>query len=763
MGSEVKVLRFTIGLGVAVLVLLGTAACEIPFRMPAAKTTLSGYQIESGYSGGLAVVKDRKAFRHGYIDAGGAVVIPARFSDARPFSEGLAAVEEDFRDGFGYIDRQGQWAIEPQFDSALPFSEEMAAVRLGNKWGFIDRSGTLQIRPRYDDAFGFSGGRARVVSEGLFGFVDRRGEWVVPPTFYKAGDFRQGRAFVCDRSLCGFIDESGRHVTPREFDDAGTFSEGLAPVRRGEKWGYLDLSGKVVIEPRFDEASEFSEGLAKVGIVKESSFDPKFGGYTGRSTFRGFIDRQGREVIGPKILDATSFVEGISVVRVPQGGLCSDCYQYRLMKRDGEFMPGRFDLASEFSGGRAVVTTADRSYVVDKKGSPIVELDHSYISDRTESWHRVTSLRFGYVDVAGAVVLSHVYASAQPFSEGLAMVEGPRERRVYPRRFIDRAGSPVVEVPQEVSRALPFTDGLSLVSNSDGKRARYGFMNRTGALVIPAQYADAAPFSEGLAAVKVSSDLSTNDWGYIDTKGAFVIPPRFKAAGSFSNGLAFVEWVSEERYIQSAVIDARGRHVVEKPFLPEVSRALFGTPSLAQFQARRSHRFGEPLVPTIDGGVHGYSDRSGKLVIRDARFIHMGLFSEGRAPVMVRDAGSVSGGSWGYIDPKGRLAISAMFTEARGFSEGLAWVRDGAGRFGAVTPSGELAIPPMWLLEVHPFCSGASRVKVNGRYGYLDQTGAFRIPPGFVRAEDFSDGLAVTGVANPARTRSRARAQSWPE
>ncbi len=517
-------------------------------------------------------------------------------------------------------------------------------------------------------------------------------------------------------------------------------------MRVGEKWGYVDRTGRVAIPPAYDEAEPFAEGLARVGVVKDGTFDTKFGGYSGRTTVSGFVDSSGKWALPPKMLGATSFSGGFTAVRLPAGGLCSDCYEYRFMAKDGSFLPGRFDVVRPFSEGLAAVARNRRSWVVDATGTPLVELDSSWVEDDSRDAGAHVPHRFGYVDGDGKTALPHVLLSAQPFSEGVALVEERSDRHGRKRRFVDREGRTVLEVPAAVGQALPFAGGLSLVSSTKGGETRYGFMDRTGSVVVPVQFANASSFSEELAAVKVSRDLAANDWGYVDPKGTFVVAPRFKAAGPFSNGLAYVEWVTKERYLLSGVIDRSGRVVVEKPFALDLSQALFGSPSVEQFRRLRGFDFGERLVPRLDAAGPSWSGPDGRKVVPLSPLAAVGLFSEGRAPVQAR-SGSPEGTSWGYADPSGRLVVPAVHAAALPFSEGLGLVRDFAGRWGWVTPSGEWAIPPMWLEEARPFSGGRAPVKLNGRWGYLDRSGRFAVPPGFVRADSFFEGLAVTAVA----------------
>ena len=70
----------------------------------------------------------------------------------------------------------------------------------------------------------------------------------------------------------------------------------------------------------------------------------------------------------------------------------------------------------------------------------------------------------------------------------------------------------------------------------------WGFIDKSGTLVIPPKFDDAESFLEGLAKIEVEGL-----YGYADKSGAIVIPPQFKEADSFSDGFA-------------PVGDSRGRH-----------------------------------------------------------------------------------------------------------------------------------------------------------------------------------------------------------
>ena len=79
--------------------------------------------------------------------------------------------------------------------------------------------------------------------------------------------------------------------------------------------------------------------------------------------------------------------------------------------------------------------------------------------------------------------------------------------------------------------ALPFSEGKAGVS----QKKLYGYIDDTGALVIPLQFSGAASFGQGFAGVKMQSK-----WGFINTEGTVVIKQAYSAVNTFQSGLCAV-------------------------------------------------------------------------------------------------------------------------------------------------------------------------------------------------------------------------------
>lgn len=168
--------------------------------------------------------------------------------------------------------------------------------------------------------------------------------------------------------------------------------------------------------------------------------------------------------------------------------------------------------------------------------------------------------------------------------------------------------SPTGSGPQQVDPSdfpkASYHEGLAAVRLGD----RYGYIDRSGRVVIPPRFHFAQIFSEGMARVVVD-DRS----GYIDRTGRVVIAPRFHRAFKFSDGLArvcappehpsllfrvarLVGWEDHDAY-PCGYVDRTGRLVIDYQYLP-------------------AHGFedGYARVTTLDGR-EGYVDRTGRFAL----------------------------------------------------------------------------------------------------------------------------------------------------
>jgi hypothetical protein len=181
--------------------------------------------------------------------------------------------------------------------------------------------------------------------------------------------------------------------------------------------------------------------------------------------------------------------------------------------------------------------------------------------------------------------------------------------------------------------------------------------------------------------------LMEGKWGYIDKQGKLVLKADFAGGSRFSEGLAAVQMVKAGRV--------------------------------------------------------GFIDETGKVVI-PIQFDLADPFSEGYSAVWINH-------KWGFIDRTGRLAIPATFDAALHFTDGAAVVGtnfpSGMAYF-YINKNGEpLLDPAIKFLMAMPFGQGLAPVRQLGQnIRFIDHAGKTVIPPTFLGAANFADGLAPVYV-----------------
>jgi hypothetical protein len=308
-----------------------------------------------------------------------------------------------------------------------------------------------------------------------------------------------------------------------------------------------------------------------------------------------------------------------------------------------------------------------------------------------------TAYDVGFIDETGKMVVPPRFRSARSFSEGLAFVDG-REFR----GFIDLQGKPVIKT-DDYTR--DFHEGLAAVSSSEGF-SPWGYIDRSGKMVVEKQYSFADDFSEGLAGVVVnrkfgfinqngemvipprfiprrgpysySGVVATSRfseglapvatelkygldgvYGYIDRKGDFVIPPQFHAAQIFSEGLALVVKMERVTNVVTSAgwIDKSGHRIVTE-VQGRISESLFPK-TFMDPHGYSDWRYSEGLVPFLipqnkGKPLRGYMDRRGKIVIEPRAFNKVGPFVGGLARVYV-DGDERQSNDYGYINKTGQF------------------------------------------------------------------------------------------------------------
>lgn len=319
--------------------------------------------------------------------------------------------------------------------------------------------------------------------------------------------------------------------------------------------------------------------------------------------------------------------------------------------------------------------------------------------------------QFGFINRSGVVVIAPQFSSVEEFHDGLA--------RVYlgsQAGFIDRTGKLVI--PAKYSTATSFDQGRAIVS-AEGK---YSIIDKQGKTVADIPHRVMAEFHDGLVVVQRARSTGPDGkqipsaYGYVDRDGKMVIEPKFMPAGPFpddGNGLAVGglerNWV---------YFDKTGKIILRLPMEGH----------------DRAPGFHEGLLLWKEGFYWGYKNASGEWALQP-KYDEATDFNKGKAFVGLE-------GKRIAIDRTGtEIKKRKDFEQTGQFSDGLAMVNDQM-RSGYTKTNGELAFPMRAYDEAFDFSCGRARIKLDGKFGFLDATGKLAIANQYDSATDFKDCLA---------------------
>ncbi|OGO79396.1 MAG: hypothetical protein A2Y23_06065 [Clostridiales bacterium GWB2_37_7] len=240
----------------------------------------------------------------------------------------------------------------------------------------------------------------------------------------------------------------------------------------------------------------------------------------------------------------------------------------------------------------------------------------------------VEGAKWGYINSYGVFVIKPQYNNAMDFQDnGLAIIEKEGQSGVIDRtgRYIvpphyssislfsegrstvkDDAGFKVMDEIGKIITSKPYSF-IGMYQNSravfidDNESSLYGYLDRQGQEIIPAQYMNANDFKDGQALVKIKDSLfaligpngkklhtyqyeAVNDigdgllpfqpdvnskYGYIDINGNVVLQPLYSMALPFKSKRAVVN-IAEDYTNQFGLIDLQGNYII-KPIYNDIN------------------------------------------------------------------------------------------------------------------------------------------------------------------------------------------------
>jgi WG containing repeat len=265
-----------------------------------------------------------------------------------------------------------------------------------------------------------------------------------------------------------------------------------------------------------------------------------------------------------------------------------------------------------------------------------------------------------------------------------------------------------------------------------------GAVHRDGTVAVLPLYDWVGAFSNNRAAVRVGGL-----YGFVDEEGREVVKPQYRIVDDYKFGFAQVDVDGK-----SGLIDRDGEMVMEPKygFIQAIARDRFVVSERRQL-----------------GGMAGGEDFSGTKVTLTASggvsVIGVFLGSDFTEPAIATDVIDILGQPIGPPRPSlssGSDSLSSGFDKD---DPSIRWVqRDKL--WGLAHTDGTWLVEPKFQ-QPSALTDGLARVVINGKVGFIDQTGNFAIEPTFDSAREFRPGVGRTSAKRDVVVGVIDKAGSW--
>lgn len=304
------------------------------------------------------------------------------------------------------------------------------------------------------------------------------------------------------------------------------------PISTNFDFAYIDKTGKIVINGPFGQASDFAGGIALVDVKALEIVDGEWKVSNSFTRDIQAIDVDGSLQDKYHQPPAHTFIDDFTLIPLPKA---HDANYVLVDKNWQEVSRFKAEKLGVYSNG-LIANHDEKSQswgYINKDGKQVIVPQYSEANRFSEEIACVrdkkTSEKILLIDKTGKPFNKPIFTNAHEFHSGLCAVQKDKKWG-----FIDKTGATIIPFEYDWTDDFSQTKkGKIAAVEKDGK---IGFIDSNDATFLPFDYADARSFSEELAPVTKDGKL----WGFIDTTGKFVIEPKFMRASKFNSGRALV-------------------------------------------------------------------------------------------------------------------------------------------------------------------------------------------------------------------------------
>ena len=475
------------------------------------------------------------------------------YTNVGDFHYGMAVAQKKLPNGepgeyWGVVDEEGKVRIAFKYRSLsyednLNDEDNLYVCRTDRGYGFVSTSSGEILSTTYSDLTDEGGERWSVRRNGKMGIVkvgeaneSFRVETIVPCEYDQVQTINDDEYyFVTNGPLHGLLSWDGETIISCEYNgiDLNEY-EGFFSVKRNGRKGLMSRAGEELVPCAFDDCGVIDEHFLWARGDKTYGIYSSEGEKVQPCKFNSFFIYEGKKKKEVSLsdfaqLDRRQHLDLYAVVSGKVGTLDSKKFTTKL--------PCAYDYLSDFAT-RMKITNG----VLTEQRLAVCRLNGKYGIVNSEG-KQIQPMGFDELrkDVS------------DPSSKELPDMGSARDLHV---RIGDKwgiltaYGEQLAEV--KFDSVGVFHDGLAVVKAAE----RYGYIDRSGAIVIPIQWMAAYDFSEGLAALRVDK----KHFQFINTAGTVVIKSKkYDSVGRFRNGICRVVKGGKVKWI-----DTKGKELKDE-------------------------------------------------------------------------------------------------------------------------------------------------------------------------------------------------------
>jgi hypothetical protein len=445
--------------------------------------------------------------RYGLKNKLGEVVVPAKYNSLS-WRKGVYQAEIDRY--YGLLDSVGSAITEPEY-RLLRFpndgrrSSGLILAQMGSYYGYLTWTGQVAVPFDFEYGQSFTGGLAPVKQNGKYGVINTSGKLIIPLEYKSIEALGDKYFFAIKNEKSHLLTSAGQtQLITDPYDLIFPPTSGCLVVKKDEKYGVIDMSGKKILPLEYSSAVVLSSSFI---FVENRTF--QFG-YTSTGTLLFKRKYEGHKT--------SSFQHRIAF---KEGGLWGFYDSLGNVALQPQF--DEFDVITPYFikvklKNKYGIVNAEGGYKIPIKYT-LIELEYRELGAgivKNESYYglisgygvELTELKYGFI--------------------GLLDVSLDVQQRL-------------IDQNDQLEKAIrPDAKPLLKSNNPEQKQRIWELLKENYS-------SNYKPISEGLVPV-----LLDNKWGYLNKSGAVVIPFEFDLVTNFQNGRAEVLKGANRFYIDQS-------------------------------------------------------------------------------------------------------------------------------------------------------------------------------------------------------------------